>query len=555
MPESKQAPLHRLLNQKEITSLLDEFEVLAPGFCLSLFTEDGQHFAGNSLCSPEELNTYLINTHDDQIFEYDDILVQPLFFESQIKGALIAQRNKQDTVSVSKQDVQQVLLCINRTLSLLLTKAIETRDVVEETVERYREINLLYHVGETIGTCLDLEKIPQLVLQEAKRCIKVEMGFVLLMSDDSTYGEEKSDFEIKAKIGKEEHLKAFQLVVKPIVENILETKQPAIVTSPLASESLEPELNLIAVILCVPLQVGESTRGMIVLGRLSEQEIFTASDMKLLLALASQASIALETIRLHLEEIDKQRLEKELAISRQIQLSLLPKAPPTIAGWEFAALYQAARQVGGDLYDFLQLPNRTEELGLVIADVAGKGVPAALFMAFCRTIIRMEAMGGGMPEQVIKRTNQLILQNSRSDDIFLTAFYALLNVQNGELAYANGGHNSPIWFQAVKGECQQLVSKSALLGLFSNISTEEHKVQIAPGDLLVFYTDGITEARNGNGEFFGEKRLISTIMAAKDVNAQVLLQSILDNTNEFIGNSPQSDDFTLFVVKRKKELA
>jgi sigma-B regulation protein RsbU (phosphoserine phosphatase) len=291
-----------------------------------------------------------------------------------------------------------------------------------------------------------------------------------------------------------------------------------------------------------------------VLGRLSEQKIFTASEMKLLLALASQASIALETIRLHLEEVSKQRLEKELDISRQIQLSLLPKSPPTITGWEFAALYQAAHQVGGDLYDFLRLPNRPEELGFVIADVAGKGIPAALFMAFCRTIIRIEAMGGGMPEQVIKRTNQLILQNSRSD-IFLTAFYALLNVQNGELAFANGGHNPPIWYQAAKGKCQKLISKSALLGLFSNISTEEHKIQISPGDLLVFYTDGITEARDGNREFYGEERLISTILANKEANAQIMLQSILDNTNEFIGNSPQSDDFTLFVIKRKKELA
>jgi sigma-B regulation protein RsbU (phosphoserine phosphatase) len=159
-----------------------------------------------------------------------------------------------------------------------------------------------------------------------------------------------------------------------------------------------------------------------------------------------------------------------------------------------------------------------------------------------------------MPEQVIKRTNQLILQNSRSD-IFLTAFYALLNVQNGELAFANGGHNPPIWYQAAKGKCQKLISKSALLGLFSNISTEEHKIQISPGDLLVFYTDGITEARDGNREFYGEERLISTILANKEANAQIMLQSILDNTNEFIGNSPQSDDFTLFVIKRKKELA
>jgi len=552
MPDSKQIPLKKLLDKKEIAALLGEFENLIPGYCLSLLGEDGLSLVGNNL-SLKELNTTLGEARNGKIIEREDALIQPLVFESQIKGALVAKRNNQATVPVSNSEVQHVLICLDRTITLLLTKAIETRDVVDETVERYREINLLYHIGETIGTCLDPQKIPGLVLQEANRCIPVEVGIVLLVSDDKVNGTKNNDFQVKASIGTTDHINALHRISRKTIDKVLETKHPAIDTNLLALQSFPEENRKFTAVLCVPFLVGDRIMGMIVLGRLSEQKMFSAGDMKLLMALASQASIALETVRLHLEEIKKQRLEDELDFSRQIQLSLLPKKPPTITGWEFAALYQAAHQVGGDLYDFIRLPNQPDKVGLLIADVAGKGIPAALFMAFCRTIIRLEAMSEGTPEEILKRTNQLILQNSRTD-LFLTAFYALLDFQNGELVFANGGHNPPIWFQAAKGECEKLISKSALLGLFNNISTEEHRIKIAPGDLLVFYTDGITEARATDGEFFGEARLLSSIMSNKEAGAQVVLQAIFDETNEFIGNSPQSDDFTLFVIKRKKEL-
>jgi sigma-B regulation protein RsbU (phosphoserine phosphatase) len=299
--------------------------------------------------------------------------------------------------------------------------------------------------------------------------------------------------------------------------------------------------------------VKDRHQGVIVLGRLSKSSIFTAGDMKLLMALASQASIALETVRLHLEEIQKQRLEEELAISCQIQLSLLPERCPTTPGWEFAATYQAARQVGGDLYDFIYLPEQpTNKIGLVIADVAGKGIPAALFMAFCRTLIRMEARVEGTPAHVLDATNQSIIQNSRSE-LFLSAFYALLDLDNGNLKFANGGHNPPYWFQDSTGKCQELNAKGYLLGLFNRKMPEERQIVVNPGDLLVFYTDGITEARDNHGEFFGEERLESAILANKTGSAQEVLEGIVQATNAFIGDTPQSDDFTLFVIKRINE--
>jgi len=250
------------------------------------------------------------------------------------------------------------------------------------------------------------------------------------------------------------------------------------------------------------------------------------------------------------EEVKRQRLEQELAIGQQIQLSLLPENCPSIPGWDFAAIYRAARQVGGDLYDFILDPDHPELLHLVIADVTGKGVPAALFMALCRTVIRTEARNGRSPAELLQRTNQFLISEQRSRT-FLTAFFASLNTQTGELRYAIGGHDRPYWWQAANGRLQQLNGRGMLLGAFPTIHIEDHAITLAPGDSLVLYTDGITEARH-NADLFDEARL-ETIIAAKAHTAVAqLAQEILQAVVQFSGDTPQSDDITLVVLKRQE---
>jgi sigma-B regulation protein RsbU (phosphoserine phosphatase) len=293
----------------------------------------------------------------------------------------------------------------------------------------------------------------------------------------------------------------------------------------------------------------------ILLGRRAGQPMFTAGDEKLLMALAGQAAIAIERARLHLEEVKRQRLEEELAIGRQIQLSLLPDACPVVPGWDFAAFYQPARLVGGDLYDFIELPGEPRQLGLVIADVTDKGVPAALFMAFSRTIIRIESMSGRRhnPAATLMRANRSIVRDIRSASrLFLSAFYAILDPHSGRLTYANGGHNWPLWVRAATREVQPLRARGMLLGIFPDIELEEHEIQIAPGDLIVFYTDGVTEAKNVDGDMFEEERLGSVASADPEASAQQVVQSIVEAVQSFIGSAPQSDDLTIFVVKRQR---
>ncbi len=278
---------------------------------------------------------------------------------------------------------------------------------------------------------------------------------------------------------------------------------------------------------------------------------FTEDEIRFLCLMANQAAIAIEKTRLHQEALKRQRLEEEMAVGRQIQLSLLPEACPRIPGWEFAAFYQPARQVGGDFYDFFELPGEPGRLGLVIADVADKGVAAALFMALSRSIIRGKAIVPDLnPALVLQRANRLILKDSRAR-LFVTACYAVLNTLTGRLTYSLAGHNRPLWWQTANRVCQELTGRGTVLGIFEDVELEEQTVNLKHGDFLVFYTDGITEAMNGSHQLFGEERLQAVIGDHATAGPQELIAAIVAAVQDFTGGAPPTDDLTLFVVKRQ----
>ncbi len=300
----------------------------------------------------------------------------------------------------------------------------------------------------------------------------------------------------------------------------------------------------------VPLIIEGRSIGTLMIDKREEPLQLDEGALNFLRLMANQAAIAIENARLQQEEIEHQRLEDELSMGQKIQLSLLPESTPEAEGWDFAAVYCPARQVGGDFYDFFELAGNPKQLGLVIADVSGKGVPAALFMALSRSLIRTKSMSGRPPAAVLTRANRLIYRDSRSS-LFLTTFYATLDLRTGLLAYTNAGHNWPLCLQAKTGKIKELAAKGTVLGVFKKIKLEDHEITMAPGDLIVFYTDGITEATNGNNEMFGEKRLQATLKANPQSNAQQMLDTILNEVDTFVNNTPQADDMTLLVVKRQ----
>jgi sigma-B regulation protein RsbU (phosphoserine phosphatase) len=300
----------------------------------------------------------------------------------------------------------------------------------------------------------------------------------------------------------------------------------------------------------VPLLVDDHAVGVLVVNQ-RRPRLLAADDLRLLQLMANQAAIAIEKARLYEKEFEMQALEKELALGREIQLSLLPEAPPNLPGWEFAAHYQAAREVGGDFYDFLPLPAGAGHVGLVIADVSGKGVPAALVMARTCAMIHTAAQQGHSPSAALAQANALLVNYTRSH-ILLTALCAFLDTGTGRLAYANGGHNRPLWFHAHTGTVEELATPGIILGAFETLDLEESAVDLAPGDLLVLYTDGVTEAMDGQRVPFGEARLQEIVrsVASEGGGAEQVVAAIVGAVEDHVGTDDQSDDLTLVVVRR-----
>jgi len=234
-----------------------------------------------------------------------------------------------------------------------------------------------------------------------------------------------------------------------------------------------------------------------------------------------------------------------MEVARDIQLSLLPERPPEIPGWELAAYYRPARLVGGDFYDFIPLPD--DKYALIIADVADKGTPAALFMATCRTLIRAVAPSGRGAAGSLERVNQLLMYDNRSD-LFFTCWYAIFDPATGNLDYCSGGHNPPILIHA-DGKITELRSKGIAIGVLDEIKLAEDSVRLQPGDVLLAYTDGLTEAPRADMTEFGEVELHVTAMKYHKLSAIEMTKKIVAAVDRFTDGQPAFDDLTMFTVK------
>jgi sigma-B regulation protein RsbU (phosphoserine phosphatase) len=241
-----------------------------------------------------------------------------------------------------------------------------------------------------------------------------------------------------------------------------------------------------------------------------------------------------------LEEAER-KTSRELSIARALQAAILPESFPPAPGCDGAARMLAATTMGGDFYDFIELPGG--RIGLVMADVSGKGVPAAFFMAVARTNLRSLATDSTGPADCLRRTND-VLCTQNPLELFVTVFYAVFDPATGVLTYANGGHN-PTLLRRANGHIDTLSGVCNLVLGGMPETFEERTEQLAPGDSLVFYTDGVTEAFNSEGLMFGEERLYELVRVHGGADAQALVSVIFDSVVDFAGSAPQSDDITL----------
>jgi serine phosphatase RsbU (regulator of sigma subunit)/putative methionine-R-sulfoxide reductase with GAF domain len=296
----------------------------------------------------------------------------------------------------------------------------------------------------------------------------------------------------------------------------------------------------------VPIAVKEDLYGVMVIEEAAGGLRFRARRLEIITGIAQQAALAIQNDLLQKAMVVRERLETEVQLARQIQKTFLPEVLPQFVGWELDARWKTARQVGGDFYDVFHLPDG--RLGLFIADVADKGVPAALFMALTRTLVRAAVFENHSPAEAMKRVNDLLIPDTRQG-MFVTAVYAVLDMETGELTYVNAGHNPPLWVKS-DGSVERLTRTAIALGVVTGEPVVQRMIHLDVGDGLLLYTDGLTESFNDEGAFYGEERLLEAILANQCISAHDLLDVVEKSLLDFVRDMPPADDLTMLALRR-----
>jgi sigma-B regulation protein RsbU (phosphoserine phosphatase) len=301
-----------------------------------------------------------------------------------------------------------------------------------------------------------------------------------------------------------------------------------------------------AFLFAVPIAVKDDLFGVMLIEEAPGGLRFRSRRLEIITGIAQQAALAIQNDLLQKEMVVRERLETEVQLARQIQQTFIPESLPQFEDWELAARWKTARQVGGDFYDVFDLPGK--RLGLFIADVADKGVPAALFMALTRTLVRAAVTEMETPAMAMERVNDLLIPDTRQG-MFVTAVYAVLDMDKNELTYVNAGHNPPLWVKH-DGNIERLTRTAIALGVVTGEPVDQRTIKFERGDNLLLYTDGLTESFNANGEFYGEERLLESIKSDTCTSAADLLDVVEKFLLNFVQDMPPADDLTMLVLRR-----
>jgi phosphoserine phosphatase RsbU/P len=279
---------------------------------------------------------------------------------------------------------------------------------------------------------------------------------------------------------------------------------------------------------------------------------FSEKDLTVFKTIAEQSAFALYNEVIYLEAGEKKRLDHDLEIAREIQAILLPSRPPSVIGYELSGINVPARQVSGDYYDYIRVDDR--RVGVAIADVSGKGVPASLIMAMCRSVIRSEAVGKTSAAEVLRRVNQQLYPDIK-EDMFISMAYLIIDSASSNVTLARAGHDAPLFYRAVNQSVDKLTPKGMALGIDSgevfNRVTADFSFELAVDDCLLLYTDGATEALDEEGMEFGLPRLMRALQSSAAKGATGIVKRLTEEVKNFAGNFPQHDDITLIAIRKR----
>ena len=304
-------------------------------------------------------------------------------------------------------------------------------------------------------------------------------------------------------------------------------------------------------VMVAPLLYGKQNMGILALGNSADGATFSQSDFVVFKSIAEQSAFALYNAIIYSEANEKKRLDHDLQIARDIQRVLLPAEPPTIAGFEIAGINIPAKQVSGDYFDYIKVDEK--RLGVVIADVSGKGVPASLIMAICRSTLRSQAVGNSSPADVLSKVNRQLYPDIK-EDMFISMAYVILDHAHGGVTMARAGHDAPLLYKQSSQTITPIKPPGMVVGIDSgNVFdrlTGDFAVALEPGDCLVLYTDGVTEALDSDGNEFGLERTIEGVRASAKQGAAAIVARVIDDVRNFVGSQPQNDDITLIAIRK-----
>ncbi len=301
-------------------------------------------------------------------------------------------------------------------------------------------------------------------------------------------------------------------------------------------------------LLSVPMVQKGRMIGVLTLFNKINREGFSEEEQRLLSIIASQSAQVIENVRLHQREQDLRLLQEEIRLAREIQLKLLPSDLPSIPGYQIAGRNLPANDVGGDYYDFIPISDHC--YGFCLGDVSGKGMPAAMLMANLQATLRGQILTEADPNVCIQRANRLIYLNTDSSK-FVTLFYGILNTRTHRIQYCNAGHDNPFLFHS-NGSTKRLDVGGPVMGFIPELKYEQAHFTLNPCDLLLIYSDGISEAFNEQEEEFGEARLEELVIQNRYMSAAELMELVFDTVSQHSKGLPQMDDMTLFIIKREE---
>ena len=409
------------------------------------------------------------------------------------------------------------------------------------------ELSILNEVSTAVSSASSLDATVDLIVQKCVKHLKVEQGAVLLF-DKLEAGSalktmvrrvESSAGDIPMRLGDQitgwmlKHQKA--LIVNDFTRD---TRFRA----PSARGSIRS-------LLCVPMRLKGRLIGVVNVFNKNGGRGFSAGDQRLLSIIATQSAQVVENARLMEEQKALEILQEELRLAREIQRNLLPKEPPQVPGYRVSGLSEPAKSVGGDYFDFLSLGE--DRLGLCLADVSGKGITAALLMSNVQATIRGQSRLLPDAGACVARSNDM-LHASTDSDKFVTMFYGVLDTRTHRLEYCNAGHNPPVMLSGGNGQAL-LETGGPVLGVVPGFPYESGEIEFRPGQTLLVYSDGFSEAMNTRLEEFTDERLRTCAEAGAGLPPGQLLEALLQEVNEFCGDAPQTDDMTIMAIRRGPE--